>query len=132
MGFFFIIFFFIIFDFFLLLFLASVTGKNVKRDLTGSRRGTPLERRHTVADSSTAFVEKSVKIPKQIPETPESTGSLPKMSGSEKKRILLEIVREELNKNGMGRKNGKIYKECIRKLHDMCRTLIKVTVLNFF
>lgn len=96
----------------------------MKRDISGRRRGPGLERRHTVADSSTTFVEKSVNRIPTIPETPEST-TVPKMSGSEKKKILLGIVRDELNKNGMTRADAG-YKDCIRKLHDMCRTLVKV------
>jgi hypothetical protein len=99
----------------------------LKRDISGARRrGPTLERRHTVADSSEMALVETRRIPQAIPETPEApnANTTPKMSGSEKKKILLGIVREELHKHGMQKGNA-AYKDCIRKLHEMCRTLIR-------
>ena len=101
---------------------------SLKRDISGAkRRGPTLERRHTVADSSEMALVETRRVPQAIPETPEpsNAAATPKMSGSEKKKILLGIVREELHKNGM-QKGNLAYKDCIRKLHEMCRTLIRV------
>ena len=46
------------------------------------------------------------------------------MSGSEKKQRLLKIVRSELENQGMTNKNVN-YKKCIKKLHEMCRMMLK-------
>ena len=49
------------------------------------------------------------------------------LSGEEKKLILLGIVKTELKNLKMTREN-KAYKDCIRKLHETCRILVKVRI----
>ena len=110
-----------------------VPTRSQKRDISGKHRDI-TSRRHTVADSSTLFAEKTLsrirEESKIIPKTPEANPSgPPKMTGSEKKKILLDIVKEQLVKHGMNRTHDK-YKDCIRKLHEMCRTLVKVNFMK--
>ena len=53
------------------------------------------------------------------------------MSGSEKKAKLLAIVRAELDRQGMNAKDPN-YKKCIKKLHEMCRMMLKVRYFSSF
>ena len=63
--------------------------------------------------------------PPRTPAQKDEDDPKRKLSGSEKKARLLKIVRAELEKLGMTTRHQN-YKKCIKKLHEMCRMMLKV------
>ena len=69
--------------------------------------------------------------PPRTPAQKDEDDPKRKLSGSEKKARLLKIVRAELEKLGMNTRHQN-YKKCIKKLHEMCRMMLKVHIYRLY
>jgi len=106
----------------------SIAVNNVTSTSTAQRNLTQRSMSSISAASATSNVSSirsTTSSCDKVPTTPKNDpNNANKMTGSEKKARLLIIVRSELEAQGMDNSNVN-YKRCIKKLHEMCRMMLK-------
>ena len=108
----------------------SVTSNNSNYSVFSAARSerseTQSERLSDLMDTSDGSrCTQETQGPPRTPAQKDEDDPKRKLSGSEKKARLLKIVRAELEKLGMTTRHQN-YKKCIKKLHEMCRMMLKV------
>ena len=108
----------------------SVTSTNSNYSVFSAARSerseTQSERLSDLMDTSDGSrCTQETQGPPRTPAQKDEDDPKRKLSGSEKKARLLKIVRAELEKLGMNTRHQN-YKKCIKKLHEMCRMMLKV------
>jgi len=107
----------------------SVTSTNSNYSVFSAARSerseTQSERLSDLMDTSDGSrCTQETQGPPRTPAQKDEDDPKRKLSGSEKKARLLKIVRAELEKLGMNTRHQN-YKKCIKKLHEMCRMMLK-------
>ena len=114
----------------------SVTSTNSNYSVFSAARSerseTQSERLSDLMDTSDGSrCTQETQGPPRTPAQKDEDDPKRKLSGSEKKARLLKIVRAELEKLGMNTRHQN-YKKCIKKLHEMCRMMLKVILFMIF